>query len=185
VTNYEQFYDKMLIGLYRVEKREPGRRMTLGHVARTEQSQLLTYAAVQFAEDCRENLFAEVEHTSYRANTWKARILPAGISHVEAELLPRLAIDSGKWTGLPSQLELTQERLQRLISELARVEREIGDLPLSNSEKAQIRSMVLAAKILAESPDPPADLIWELIERANSLAGLASLFVALLALFRS
>ena len=59
---------------------------------------------------------------------------------------------------------------------------QVEDAKLSNAEKAQARGYLVAAKALAETPDPPADLIWTVLERANSVAGIASFFVSLLAL---
>ena len=53
---------------------------------------------------------------------------------------------------------------------------------LSNSERAQARGYLRAAKALAEVPDPPADLIWKIINRAASIAGIAGFFLTLLAL---
>jgi hypothetical protein len=58
----------------------------------------------------------------------------------------------------------------------------VDDAKLSNSEKAQARGYLMAAKALAETPEPPVDLIWTILQRANSIAGIASFFVSLLAL---
>jgi hypothetical protein len=51
---------------------------------------------------------------------------------------------------------------------------------LSNSSKAQARGYLIAARALSETPDPPVDLIWTILQRANSIAGIASFLVALI-----
>jgi len=185
VTNYEQFFDLVLVGLYEAEKRRPDQKTTLGSVASAKAVPLRTYAAVQFAEDCRENLFAEVEATKYRPSTWKTRILKAGIRHVEDVLLRQTAVDSSSWTGRPNPVVLDEERRERIAHELTRIQGELENLTLTNSERSQVVALVLAAKVLAESPNPPGDLIWEIVERASSIASVASLFIAIIALLRS
>lgn len=52
----------------------------------------------------------------------------------------------------------------------------------SNSEKSQARGFLVAAKALSETPEPPADLIWTLLTRASTLAGIGSFFLALITL---
>ena len=92
-------------------------------------------------------------------------------------------VDSSKWTGLPADFALTEQRAESLISMLSDVERALDSIGADNSEKAMARAYIVAAKALADAPDPPVDIIWELINRANSLAGIASLFVSVIALF--
>ena len=58
----------------------------------------------------------------------------------------------------------------------------VENADLSNSEKSQARGYLIAAKALAETPDPPADLIWTIINRAASVAGIAGFFLTLIAL---
>jgi hypothetical protein len=83
----------------------------------------------------------------------------------------------------PAKIALTEATRFELVKELRLVEQAIEAATLTNEEKAQARAFVIAARMLAESPDPPDDLIWELIQRASNLAGIASLFVSIIALF--
>ena len=53
---------------------------------------------------------------------------------------------------------------------------------LSNADKSTARGYLIAAKALADTPEPPVDIIWTILQRANSVAGIASFFVALVAL---
>lgn len=53
---------------------------------------------------------------------------------------------------------------------------------LTNSQKAEARGYLRAARALAEIPTPPTDIIWTILTRAANIAGIASFFVALIAL---
>ena len=100
----------------------------------------------------------------------------------EAEIIPKTT-DSSAWTGLPSTFTLAEEKRESLVSLLREAEESLDQLGAGNSEKAMARAFIVAARVLADAPDPPVDLIWEIIGRANSLAGIASLLVSIIALF--
>jgi hypothetical protein len=91
---------------------------------------------------------------------------------------------SSDWTGLPSAFELTEEKRQKLVRELELADEQLAGLGLGQATQAQARAYFVAARILAEAPEPPADLIWNIIGRANSLAGIASLLISIIALFK-
>lgn len=93
------------------------------------------------------------------------------------------SISSSSWTGLPSDFDLTEERREKLVALLRDSEEALDAIGAGNAEKAMARAYIVAAKVLAETPDPPADLIWELINRASQISGVASLFVSLISLF--
>jgi hypothetical protein len=95
------------------------------------------------------------------------------------------SVDSSQWTGLPSSFVLSEEKRARLVACLQSAEADLDKLGAGNHEKAQARAYIVAARALAEAPDPPTELIWQLIQRANSIAGIASLFVSVVALFAS
>ena len=103
---------------------------------------------------------------------------------LQANLRPSFeAVNSSNWTGIPPETVITRENQFALIHLLDDVKNELSNLDLTNSQKDQAISYLVASKMLAESPDPPADLIWEMINRANQVCGIASLFVSLFALF--
>ena len=56
---------------------------------------------------------------------------------------------------------------------------EIDTAKLTNDEKAQARSYLLAARNLTEQSDPPVDLIWRIISRASDISGIASFFLSI------
>lgn len=92
--------------------------------------------------------------------------------------------NSESWTGRPMPgAVLSEAQRMRLIQGLRDAERRLDELQLDNSQRAQVLAYINAAKELAEAPDPPAELIWEILNRANYLAGIGSFFLALLALF--
>jgi DNA-binding PadR family transcriptional regulator len=94
------------------------------------------------------------------------------------------SIDSSRWTGRRSKTRLSGRQVDQLIEELGRVEERLTDLPITNSEKSQARAYLIAARLLAEAPDPPGELIWELIKRASEIATIAALFVAVFAILK-
>tara|TARA_B100000678_G_C18093239_1_gene455665 strand:+ start:147 stop:866 length:720 start_codon:yes stop_codon:yes gene_type:complete len=111
------------------------------------------------------------------------------------------AIERAVTTGAALQANLSTDRTEQQVSSRPNAEffqaesrkaefiaatntslEKVDDAKLSNSEKAQARGFLMAAKALAETPEPPVDLIWTILQRANSIAGIASFFVSLLAL---
>ena len=53
---------------------------------------------------------------------------------------------------------------------------------LSSAQKSQAVGFLTAAKALAETPEPPVDLIWTILNRASAFAGIGSFFIALITL---
>ncbi|HEX8481908.1 MAG TPA: hypothetical protein VF650_08405 [Allosphingosinicella sp.] len=88
-------------------------------------------------------------------------------------------IPSSAWTGRP----ITIINSVLLSDSLRAVEQSIDTLEISNAEKAEARAYVVAMLALADAPDPPADLIWEMVCRASQISGIAALFVSIIAIF--
>lgn len=78
---------------------------------------------------------------------------------------------------------LTEDKRKTLVQLLDIASSDLDALEVANSEKAQARAYIIATRALAEAPEPPVSLIWELINRASLIAGIASLFVSIIALF--
>lgn len=93
--------------------------------------------------------------------------------------------DSSTWTGLPRAFILAPEQQVALVSELDVAERQLGMLGLGQEVAAQARAYIVAARVLAEAPEPASDLIWTMLGRLNNIAGVASLLVGMIALFRT
>ena len=90
---------------------------------------------------------------------------------------------SSAWTGLPTGYELTEARRHALSKAIAMAEGDLDALGASNAEKAQARAYIVAIRALADAPEPPADLIWALLNRVATIATIASLFVPLIQAF--
>jgi len=96
---------------------------------------------------------------------------------------PNVTIDSSSWTGLPSNFVFNPDKHETLVRLLREAEGKLDGVGATNEEKAMARSYIVAARILSDAPDPPIDVIWELISRANHLSGIAALLVSIIALF--
>ncbi|TGX56112.1 hypothetical protein E5A73_03145 [Sphingomonas gei] len=82
--------------------------------------------------------------------------------------------DSSSWTGL-SRVRVTH-RNAKVISRL--IDAALGELATDgNSATAQARTFLLAARDLTDAPDPPSDIIWDLIQRAGAVVGLLDIFL--------
>ena len=81
------------------------------------------------------------------------------------------------------EVTIPAENIEPLVAGLKQAEQRLDRLSIGNVEKAQARAYIIATLALAEAPEPPADLMWELLQRANNIAGIASLLVAVIALF--
>jgi hypothetical protein len=92
-------------------------------------------------------------------------------------------ISSHNWTGLPKVGVLGEAAVTTLKGALSTVDDAVLRSNATNQEKAQARAYVMAIHALADAPEPPADLIWEMVSRADQLSGIASLFVSLVALY--
>ena len=99
------------------------------------------------------------------------------------ELAAEPKVESASWTGLPRAGVLDEYASGRVLSALQLADQALEQTGASNHERAQAKAYIVAIRALAEAPDPPADLIWEMVQRVNSIAGIASFFVALVALF--
>jgi hypothetical protein len=101
---------------------------------------------------------------------------------VEGEFLDSDGDASDENPGLNSRFFASEPQKIRFIKEADDQLQAVEDADLTNSEKSQARGYLLAVKALADTPEPPADLIWTIINRAASIAGLAGFFLTLIAL---
>lgn len=83
----------------------------------------------------------------------------------------------------PTRLTIDEGMRERIVDEVAKIHVAIEGTSVGNVEKAQARALLRAIEALADAPEPPGDLIWELLQRANNISGIASLFVSIIALF--
>ncbi|SHL59595.1 hypothetical protein SAMN05518668_1021 [Sphingobium sp. YR657] len=89
-----------------------------------------------------------------------------------------IRVDSRSWTGL-TRVRVTH-RNARAISRL--IDTALGELPTDcNAKSAQARTLLLAAKELTDAPEPPSDIIWDLVQRAGAVVGLLDIFFRIFA----
>ncbi len=198
--NFQTFLHVFTAALYNETELSGKREFTVGEVL---DKYSLTWKPLweeNFIEEIERQGLARVDGHIGRARKQHISISANGINWVELNLGENVAsyleqngahyqdsdgapIDSAAWTGLPSTFVLAEEKRETLVSMLREAESSLDQLGAGNSEKAMARAYIVAARTLADAPDPPVDLIWEIIGRANSLAGIASLLVSIIALF--
>jgi len=83
----------------------------------------------------------------------------------------------------PPNFSISEERRVHIVQELDTIQRSLDENLTDNAKKAQATALVGAVQKLAEAPEPPYEVMWSLLQRANAIAGIASLFVAIMALF--
>jgi hypothetical protein len=152
----------------------------------TAKGQYRAVGSVDFAEQYTEFMRdlpmvpdAPVEYKSKFA----LNSIDSTLSHVDMQ--PVFPVNSQSWTGLQRDGVLGEEAVISLKAALSTIDDAVLKSSASNQEIAQARAYVLAIHALADAPEPPADLIWELVSRANQLAGIASFFISIIALYSS
>ena len=76
-----------------------------------------------------------------------------------------------------TEIALSPEQKQLLTNDLDQAIRRIDDLELSQVRRAQIRSLLLAARTLSEAPEPPVDIIKALLSNADRIINIAGFFI--------
>jgi hypothetical protein len=88
--------------------------------------------------------------------------------------LPETVVESASWTGL-SKVRI-DARNAAAVSSL--IDEAIGSLAGDENAKiAQARALLRAAKELTDAPEPPSEIIWDLIQRAGAVVGLLDIFL--------
>jgi hypothetical protein len=85
-----------------------------------------------------------------------------------------IRVQSEAWTGISSVR--IDARNAQAVSRL--IDAALNELPRDGNERvAQARTLLLAAKELTDAPEPPSDIIWELVQRAGAVVGLLDIFI--------
>jgi hypothetical protein len=149
------------------------RYTTVGRIKRA----LKTPESMEFLKVIIDDLQASgLAHAKDGPNFGKnlIEITAAGIDWVR-EHGPSQPVSSESWTGRRQDVSLSVSDKDALLNELTRIEPRISELPISNFEKSQVRALVLSARVLAEAPEPPYDVVWEIISRTSDIATVAAL----------
>lgn len=86
--------------------------------------------------------------------------------------------DSALWTGLKSKV-IDARNADVVIKLIDDALSSLTTSSVSNSDIRQAAAYLKAARELVDAPEPPSELIWEMIGRAANIAGLVGLFYAL------
>jgi hypothetical protein len=76
----------------------------------------------------------------------------------------------------------SEDAARKIADDLAELEPKINALRLSNLQKGNAQAYVRILVEIARMPEPDGGLFWLTLERANQVAGIASLIVACIAL---
>ena len=145
-----------------------------GSIDGTELSPMLTDA--YFTLGPHMVPFVQENHADLMSACREAGFDKAGL--VLEEMRPDLGFGGTR----PPKIHFRAGEREKVLNLLGKALRELDSLDLPNSKSAQAKAYVEAAIILTESPEPDVRIVWELIQRANQVAGIASLFVAVLAI---
>lgn len=84
--------------------------------------------------------------------------------------------DIRSWDGL-KQIDVNDTNKDKFILAVSTALEQLDQNDLTNEQKSQSRVYLIAAKELADTPEPPSDIIWELIQRAGAICGILGLFL--------
>jgi hypothetical protein len=214
MMEYDEFADRFLAALY-IESEKHGKEYVRAETIIQKYSLELKPSWIgRMVDDWESSYFKNIRKVIGNRESWSFSLSAEGyrkveddfsldINEIEQFLSPSdsdsesaayelalnleedSSINSSNWTGLPSNFVLTEQKRDQLVTMLRNAEADLDSLGASNHEKAMARAYIVAAKTLADAPEPPTDLIWELVNRANQRSGIASLFVSIMALFAS
>jgi len=190
VTAYRDFVDQLLVQLYKENEGAPGQYTRFNDAARSAGLSPRRDWVLRFTEEVEGNGYAQVSKHLGNPADWHVRIKARGLEYVEEVLgvVERstggdVPVDSSSWTGLPANFQLSETKRASIVRALDLLEDELPTSTASQHDQAQARAYVIAARALLEAPDPEPELAWQLIGRANNLAGIASLLVSIIGLF--
>ncbi len=206
-----EFSDGFLVAAHLLQLENPGRMLKAGEIlefsagrraGRTKQAlDKLYYAGLIFTSDAgddgygpiveedlslkvtdeghviAEQLQKDEQHRIVRSvlRQWNS------IQHIGSNGASTQTIESVNWTGLTDRT-LIDARNAKVVSRLIeKALKALPESPASNFEHMQAAAYLKAAKELVEAPEPPSELIWQLISKAADLVGLIGLFYTIFA----
>jgi hypothetical protein len=89
---------------------------------------------------------------------------------------------SGNWSGNLEKYSVSEASRQNILSKLNVLNAEVEGLPISQTEKAQIRAYVTAAIIVAEAPEPGWKIIMAILIVLSGIASIASAITGIIQL---
>lgn len=98
--------------------------------------------------------------------------------------LKAMPIDSTAWTGLPRGFVFTEEIKDKMLSLLDQSIESLSNSQLSNFEIGQGVGLLKAVRELADTPEPPKNDIWSILNKGSVIASLAGFFMPILGLLK-
>jgi hypothetical protein len=92
----------------------------------------------------------------------------------------QIVVDSSTWTGL-SKTRIDSRNARQVARMIDRALVEISSSGAGNEQIMQAAAFLRAAKELVEAPQPPSELIWQLVSKAADIVGLMGLFFMIFA----
>jgi DNA-binding PadR family transcriptional regulator len=89
------------------------------------------------------------------------QITPRGIQEVDAWESSDRAVSSETWTGSTDRYSVSEEKREQIVSRLRHLQTVLDECQLTNAEKSQAAALLTAAVSMAEAPQPP----WEIIKQ--------------------
>jgi len=108
--------------------------------------------------------------------------LDGGLSEA-ARLLSNLPFDASTWTGRVEKLSFDAKAKSKFVALIKEARSCLDAAELNNLEYSKASAYLDCALLLAEQPEPDADLLAELVRRAIQLIGALSLMADLKSLF--
>lgn len=202
---YTDFDEKMLLALYQETERTDDDVFTFKELCERYGLPMNTKWVVRLAEQWEHEGNAKVRKHIGNPETWRVEITGSGLRWIEdnfgskegvgqilepvareeeklsepisgSEELPH--VDSSSWTGLRKH-RITSHNRESVRIRIVEAKAALDTQNFTNEQKAQAVSFLRAAEELIEAPEPPSDIIWELVERAGAIAGIAGLFLSI------
>ncbi|HKY53346.1 MAG TPA: hypothetical protein VJM08_03530 [Anaerolineales bacterium] len=96
--------------------------------------------------------------------------------------LKAMPIDSTAWTGRSRGFAFNEQTKKQMVTLLDQSIDSLSQSNLRNHEISQGLGLLKAVRILAETPDPPKEDIWSLLNKGAVIATIAGFFVPIIAL---
>ncbi len=85
-----------------------------------------------------------------------------------------------RWARL-KQITIKRDNAEQISTLLDRSLDELGKQQITNEQHRQAAAYLLAAKELVNAPAPPSDFVWDLVQKAAAIAGVAQIVLAIFA----
>lgn len=105
------------------------------------------------------------------------QITGRGIQLFEGDRLEGFGLDSSLWTGELDRRKISEAKRREILSEIEKLKPIVADADLTQEQKSQAGAMITALITLAEAPDPPWQIIKEILILIAAIAACFSLAI--------